>query len=89
MMTIGGRPSLATSTNVRADSPRNTLHMILEGNPWQGSTSAHYMPGYAALLTDEQIVDVSAYLRVQVAGRPPWADAASLLATLRKETHEK
>ena len=89
MMTIGGRPSLADSSNVLAGTPRNALRMILEGNPWQGSTSAHYMPSYADLLTDDQIVDVAAYLRVQVAGRPAWTDASSMLTTMRKENEKK
>ncbi|MBV7483255.1 cytochrome c [Bordetella sp. BOR01] len=85
MHTVGGRPLLELSTALNADSPRNAIQLVLSGNPWTGSASAHYMPPFAATLTDEQIADVLAYTRVQYAQRPAWKNIAGSVAAIRKE----
>ncbi|GAA4326552.1 hypothetical protein GCM10023144_10150 [Pigmentiphaga soli] len=85
MAAIGGRPSLALSTAVNADSPRNVIHLILGGIPFEGSNSAHYMPPFSTMLTDGQIADVATYLRVRVAGRPAWNGLQDTVAGIRKE----
>jgi mono/diheme cytochrome c family protein len=87
MSTNGDRPSLAQGTAVNADSPRNALRMILDGNGWQGSTSAHYMPSYAQLFTDAQIADLANYTRARFSRHAPWPSLdAAAVARIRKES---
>jgi mono/diheme cytochrome c family protein len=85
MHTIGERPSLGLSTAVNADSSRNAIRLVLGGNPWEGSASAHYMPPFADVLTDEQIAEVLRYLRASYTQRPPWPGLQDEVAKLRKE----
>jgi len=87
MSALGGRPSLAQSTTVNADNPNNTIRMILDGNGWDGSRAAHYMPAFAGALTDTQVAELANYLRVQFSARAPWASLDSnTVARIRKET---
>ncbi|HEY4296897.1 MAG TPA: cytochrome c [Paraburkholderia sp.] len=85
MQDIGARPSLGLSSALTADSPRNAIQLILHGNPWNGSASAHFMPPFADVLDDRQIADVLAYVRVQYAQRPAWPDVGRHAAAIRKE----
>jgi len=89
MRNIGGRPALGLSTALNADSPRNAIQLVLHGNPWQGSASAHYMPPFADSLDDQQIADVLAYARVQFAQRPAWSEVAQHAAAIRKESKDR
>jgi mono/diheme cytochrome c family protein len=89
MTTIGGRPSLALSSVVNADSPRNAINLILQGIPLRGSSASHYMPAFAQTLSDGQIADVLAYLRVNIAQRPAWAATEDMVAKVRKEDQSK
>jgi mono/diheme cytochrome c family protein len=86
MSTIGGRPSLSQSTALNSDSPRNTIRLMLDGLPPEGSTPGRLMPPFAAMLTDEQMTDLARYLRAQYSTRPAWALDASDVAKYRKET---
>ena len=85
MRDIGERPSLALSTAVNADSPRNAIQLVLHGNPWHGSSSAHFMPPFADVLDDQQIADVLAFMRVRYAKRAAWPDVARRAAAIRHE----
>jgi mono/diheme cytochrome c family protein len=87
MSVLGARPSLAQGTAVNADSPNNTIRMILDGNGWDGSQAAHYMPAFASALTDSQIAELANYLRAQFSQRAPWSALdGSTVARIRKET---
>jgi mono/diheme cytochrome c family protein len=86
MRVIGDRPALGLSTVLTSDSPRNAIQLVLRGNPWNGSTSTHYMPPFADVLDDDQIADVLAYLRIQYAQRSVWKDVSQTTAAIRKET---
>jgi mono/diheme cytochrome c family protein len=85
MRTLGDRPALELGTTLNADSPRNAIQMVLDGNPWDGSSSAHYMPPFASMLTDQQIADVLVFARSTYAQRPAWPDLAASVAAIRKE----
>jgi mono/diheme cytochrome c family protein len=89
MRTIGDRPSLGLSTAVNADSARNAIHLVLGGNPWSGSASAHYMPPFADVLSDEQISEVLRYVRSRYTQRPAWPDLHDEVANIRKEAQPK
>ncbi|MFK4448571.1 mono/diheme cytochrome c family protein [Caballeronia udeis] len=85
MREIGGRPALGLSSVFTSDDPRNAIHLVLQGIPWNGSGTAHYMPPFADVLSDEQIADILAYVRTRYAQRPAWKDVSRTTATIRKE----
>ena len=85
MRALGERPALEQGSTLNADSSRNAIQMVLNGNPWNGSSSAHYMPPFASSLTDQQIADVLTYARVTYAQRPAWPDLPARVADIRKE----
>jgi len=89
MSTLAERPSLSQSTAVNADSPRNTVRMMLDGIGWQGDGPAHYMPSFATIFTDAQIADIANYTRAQYSTRAPWTSLdESAVAKFRKETSQ-
>jgi mono/diheme cytochrome c family protein len=88
MREIGGRPALELSSVLTSDSPRDAIHLVLQGNPWNGSATAHYMPPFADVLNDDQIDDVLAYLRTEYAQRPVWKGVSRTTAAIRKETSQ-
>ncbi|ANN68224.1 cytochrome c [Bordetella bronchialis] len=85
MAAIGGRPSLAASSVVNADTPRNAINLVLQGIPLRGSAASHYMPSFAHSLNDQQIADILAYTRVRIAQRPAWSGLEDSVAKIRKE----
>jgi mono/diheme cytochrome c family protein len=89
MTSIGGRPSLAMSSAVNADSPRNAINLVLQGIPLRGSAASHFMPPFAHTLDDRQVADVLAYMRVHIARRPAWPDLDDAVAKIRKENPSK
>ncbi|WP_188564033.1 c-type cytochrome [Undibacterium terreum] len=86
MSTTGKRPSLALSHSVVGDNPANLIQTMLGGAPWV-TQSAVYMPPFADVLTDEQIVSIAQYVRVDIGKRPPWPELSSKVAQARKEIH--
>lgn len=89
MMGIGGRPSLAASSVVISDSPRNAINLVLQGIPLRGSAASHFMPSFAHTLDDQQVADVLAYTRVRIAQRPAWDGLDDAVAKVRKENMSK
>jgi mono/diheme cytochrome c family protein len=85
MRVIGDRPALGLSSVLASDSSRNAILLVLQGNPWNGSASAHYMPPFADVLYDDQIADVLAFLRIRYAQRPVWKDVSQTTVAIRKE----
>jgi mono/diheme cytochrome c family protein len=85
MQTIGERPTLAFSTAVNADTPRNAIQMILNGINWHGEDAMNYMPAFGGVYDDRQVADLLAYVRGTWSAKPAWPDATPLVAKLRKE----
>ncbi|MEX3691354.1 c-type cytochrome [Paraburkholderia sp. BR14263] len=85
MQTIGERPTLAFSTAVNADTPRNAIQMILNGINWHGEDAMNYMPAFSGVYDDRQVADLLAYVRATWSAKPAWPDATPLVAKLRKE----
>lgn len=85
MQSIGERPSLKTSTAVNAATPRNAIQMILNGNGWNGEDRMNYMPAFGEMLTDQQIADVTAYIRSNYTANAAWTDIERSVSDLRKE----
>lgn len=84
MQSVGGRPSLATSSAVNAGTPRNAIQMMLQGVPWNGEDALHYMPAFAQAFDDQQLADLTAYLRATYSRQPPWTDVLDTIADIRK-----
>ena len=84
MQALGNRPSLATSSALHADTPRNAILMMLQGVPWQGEDAIHYMPPFAQALDDQQVADLAAYLRATYTRGAPWRDLVDTAKAIRK-----
>jgi mono/diheme cytochrome c family protein len=66
-------PPLSGNGAVAAQGPQNVIRAVLGGLPAQGTYGP--MPGFATLLTPQQIADVANYVRTT------WANAAPATAT--------
>ena len=85
MQTIGQRPTLAFSSAIAADTPRNAIQTILNGIGWHGEDAANYMPSFSHIYDDRQIADLVSYLRGTYSNKPAWIDIQPMAAKLRKE----
>jgi mono/diheme cytochrome c family protein len=86
MSSGGARPSLALSTAVNADSPRNTVRIILDGIDWHDSDAAPFMPSFATTFTDAQIAELANYTRERFTARGSWSSLdADAVADFRKD----
>jgi mono/diheme cytochrome c family protein len=75
---------LALTTSVNASDPRNLIHIVQDGLwPATGERGA-MMPGFAAELTDDQLVAVVNYVRERFSRRPPWHDVVAQVRAIRK-----
>ncbi|MDQ2084006.1 cytochrome c [Xanthobacteraceae bacterium Astr-EGSB] len=74
---------LALATGVQLASARNFLNVVLDGIHSPRHPSAVLMPGFAGALTDEQIVELAAYVRATYSNQPPWPDIAATLRDIR------
>ncbi|ACC74777.1 Gluconate 2-dehydrogenase (acceptor) (plasmid) [Paraburkholderia phymatum STM815] len=85
MQSLGQRPTLAFSTAVNADTPRNAIQMVLGGIAWHGEDTLNYMPAFGNVYTDEQIADLLSYVRATYSQRRAWTDIEATVAKIRKE----
>lgn len=73
-------PDLALSPKVAGATPRNLLHVLIEG----GAHASGSMPAFANALDDRQIADLARHLRERFApGEPAWAGIEETLADIR------
>ena len=74
---------LALTTSVNAPDPRNLIHVVQSGLwPASGERGA-MMPGFAAELTDDQLVAVVSYVRERFSRQPPWHDVSQNVRAIR------
>jgi mono/diheme cytochrome c family protein len=78
-MTRDGAPSLALSSAVNAPTARDAVQVVLHGIPWREGTAAPYMPGFAGMLSDQQVIDLVGYLRAHFSNKPAWSDIEALV----------
>jgi mono/diheme cytochrome c family protein len=88
MTTFGGRPSLALSTAVNAQNPRDTLRLILNGIPAERGTRGAFMPGFADTFSNAQIAGLAAFVRASFSSQTAWTLDEADVEKLRKETSE-
>jgi mono/diheme cytochrome c family protein len=74
---------LSLSTLLSTSSPRNFLNLVLAGLPAADGQRGPIMPGFAAMLTDQQVVALAGYMRSQFSNKPAWSDIAEQLREAR------
>ena len=81
---FGSRPSLALNSNLHATVPDNLIQVILHGIVTPVASDLGYMPAFKDALSDDQIVELVAYLRAQFAPeKPAWSDARAVVNRIR------
>ena len=78
------RVPLALSTILAAPQPNDAVRILLAGLQPPSGRAGPFMPGFADVLTDEQITGLLLYLREEVSGRPEWSDVAETLQAARR-----
>jgi mono/diheme cytochrome c family protein len=85
-----GRPppyggiNLGLSTAIAATDPRNLANIVLAGvRPVEGERSP-IMPGFAASMSDQQIVVLLNFLRARFSRQPPWAGVEKIVEDARR-----
>ena len=79
----GGRPlpfggiDLALSTAPQGPNPHNLVNVVITGIPAAAGERGPIMPGFAGVLTDEQLAELIRYVRSRFSDKPQWADIAS------------
>jgi mono/diheme cytochrome c family protein len=74
---------LGLTTTLNAPDPRNTIHVVLNGLWPEPGESGASMPGFAAGLTDKQVVTLVDYLRARFTDQPAWRDVPEQVAAIR------
>lgn len=77
----GPNPPLSDSTALNASRPDDAIQILLLGIPWREGKSTPYMPGFAAMLTDQQIADLVTHLHQ---GTAAWTVTPETVAALRR-----
>jgi len=77
---------LAKATSIAQPDPRNLIQVIVGGVMTPDAAAAALMPGFAHILTDKQIAELTAYLRTRFSGQPAWTDIERHVARIRSET---
>ncbi|CAJ92066.1 Cytochrome c, mono- and diheme variants [Cupriavidus necator] len=81
---FGVKPSLALNTNLHSKLPDNVIQVLLQGMPAPPNSELGAMPAYADTLDDQQIAQLTQYLRARFApDKPAWQDLENTVARLR------
>jgi len=76
---------LCLSTAVAGETPTNLINLVVRGIPASAGGSARpIMPGFGDVLGDQQILDLTNYLRTQFAGKKLWDGTANAVAEARR-----
>jgi mono/diheme cytochrome c family protein len=85
-MTANGAPSLRLGSVLRGDDPGNALRVILGGIRPEPFRAGPLMPAFGAILKDDQLAELAAYLRARFApDRPPWTGLPDAIRHIRTE----
>jgi len=85
-----GRPlpyggiNLALSTTITSPDPRNLANIVLSGVRAVDGERSPIMPGFAAAMTDAQVVALLTYLRARFSKEPAWSDLGKTVAEARR-----
>ena len=62
------------STAMQGPDAKNLVSVTLYGLPPAAGEASPMMPGFGAVLSDQQLVALATYLRSRFSNRPPWSD---------------
>jgi mono/diheme cytochrome c family protein len=85
-MMLQGRPVLQLGTPLHEDDPRDVIQIILQGLKPPTGPAGPTMPAFADSLTNNQVAELTAYLRSRFSDRPAWRNLPAAVAKARKET---
>jgi len=83
-----GGLNFALSTAVYAPNPQNIVNVTLFGLPAADGEASSIMPGFAGVLSDEDVAELLAYMRDQFSDRPAWEGVAELVRATRTGEHK-
>lgn len=81
-MPFGGI-DLALSSGVAGPTPTNLFNVVLYGLPAAEAARVPVMPGFAAVMTDSQLVALARYLRAHFTDKEPWQNVEQSLRAAR------
>jgi mono/diheme cytochrome c family protein len=81
-----GGIALGESSTVHAPEPDNLANIVVAGIPAVGEDRAPIMPGFGAVLTDQQIMDLLSYLRARFGAPQPWDGMPQAIQSARDAT---
>jgi len=73
----GGAMQLPMAIALYDPDPRSLIHIIRDGIAPQDGRAGRWMPGFADILTDQQVTALAAYLRRHGAHAAPWPHLAA------------
>jgi mono/diheme cytochrome c family protein len=79
----GSGLDLALGTAMTIPTSANLIRITLEGIAAPDGEAGRFMPGFASALTDDQMRDLVAYIRVYFGRQPPWRDVDTQLKKAR------
>jgi mono/diheme cytochrome c family protein len=80
----GSIPALAGNSTITAKGPENVIRVILQGHIATGTFAP--MPGFAENLSDQEIADVTDYVRNSWSNAAPVISKTGLVGDIRAET---
>lgn len=78
-----GGISLSLSTAISGERAENVINLVLDGLPAADGVSGPIMPGFSAMLTDEQLADLVRHLRRHFTQKPDWPDVEKIIRAAR------
>jgi nicotinate dehydrogenase subunit B len=81
---FGTKPSLALNTNLHSALPDNLIQVLIRGIEAPPSSQLGYMPGFGDSMDDQQITELTAYLRARFApDQPAWTNVDATVKRVR------
>jgi mono/diheme cytochrome c family protein len=82
------RPDLAMNTALWLPDPTNFIRVVLNGVSLRDGMQGVMMPGFAAVMSDDDIARLAAYLRRTRTGLAPWPGLPAKVAAIRAQAAE-
>jgi mono/diheme cytochrome c family protein len=76
---------LSMSSVVNEPTPRNLIHIVMEGIQPPSGEHGRWMPPFGMALTDQQIEQLANYVRSHFSSRPAWSDVDKMVGQIRKD----
>lgn len=74
---------LSMSTAVNAPNPQNLINLTLYGLPAADGVRSAMMPGFGAVLSEEELLALFTYIRDRFSDQPEWNDLAERIRATR------